>query len=120
MQKLINKTKKAFTLIEMVIVLFIISLLLLVMIPNLGSQKSSADAKSEEAFKTTLQTEVDMYAADKGIESSTNWNILAGNGYITQKQADKANKKYEIKKTPESTSSHPTYEVTEKPTTAQK
>lgn len=120
MKKLIKKTKKAFTLIEMVVVLFIISLLLLVMIPNLGAQKSNADAKSEDAFKATLQTEVDMYAADKGVSTSTTWDVLKSRDYITQKQYDKAHDKYNIQKTPESSTSHPAYEVIEKSTTAQK
>lgn len=42
------KTRKhaAFTLIEMVIVLFIISLLLLIIIPNINQQKQAAQSKT--------------------------------------------------------------------------
>lgn len=98
MKKIIKKTKKAFTLIEMVIVLFIISLLLLVMIPNLSAQKSNADAKSEEAFKTTLQTEVDMYDTDTTSTMTPSWSGLRGDGYISDKQFKRADKNYEIKK----------------------
>lgn len=56
-----KKIRKAFTLIEMVIVLFIISLLLLIMIPNLANQKEHANTRSEEAFKTTLVTQAEMF-----------------------------------------------------------
>lgn len=39
---MVQKKHSAFTLIEMVIVLFIISLLLLIIIPNVNQQKKSA------------------------------------------------------------------------------
>ncbi|MFC6323031.1 prepilin-type N-terminal cleavage/methylation domain-containing protein [Companilactobacillus baiquanensis] len=58
--KKFKRTREAFTLIEMVIVLFIISLLLVLIIPNLGTQKNNAVKKTDEAFVTTLQTQVDM------------------------------------------------------------
>lgn len=56
------KTRKhaAFTLIEIVIVLFIIFLLLII-IPNINQQKQAAQSKTEADFQTTLQTQVDMY-----------------------------------------------------------
>ncbi|WP_125715006.1 prepilin-type N-terminal cleavage/methylation domain-containing protein [Companilactobacillus kedongensis] len=60
MNKLKKKTREAFTLIEMVIVLFIISLLLLLIVPNLANQKSNAVDKTDEAFRTTLQAQVDI------------------------------------------------------------
>ncbi|WP_225422933.1 competence type IV pilus major pilin ComGC [Companilactobacillus jidongensis] len=94
MSKLIKKTKKAFTLIEMVIVLFIISLLLLVMIPNLGAQKNNASTKSEDAFVTTMQTEIDMYDGD-GVSIPT-WRNLKDDGYISENQFKRASKKYYI------------------------
>lgn len=64
MKKLKRKTRKAFTLIEMVIVLFIISILLVLIIPNLGTQKTNAVNKTDEAFISTLQTQVDMSDED--------------------------------------------------------
>ena len=86
MFKKLSKKRKGFTLIEMVIVLFIISLLLLVVIPNINSQKKSAVNKTDEAFKTTLQTQVDLYdGTDK-----VNWDKLESESYITKKQREKA------------------------------
>lgn len=103
-----KKTRKAFTLIEMVIVLFIISLLLLIMIPNLVQQKDHANSKSEEAFRTTLVTQAGLYLEnnyDKGSkENNTSTNTadksdgkvtikeLEDGKYITHNQALKAEK----------------------------
>ncbi|MFD1417879.1 prepilin-type N-terminal cleavage/methylation domain-containing protein [Companilactobacillus keshanensis] len=86
MNKLKKKTREAFTLIEMVIVLFIISLLLLLIVPNLGGQKTNAENKTDEAFRSTLQTQVDM--ADTKIHDLKELDL-------SEKQADKA-KGYKI------------------------
>ncbi|WP_125568318.1 competence type IV pilus major pilin ComGC [Companilactobacillus insicii] len=105
MKKIIKKTKEAFTLIEMVIVLFIISLLLLVMIPNLGTQKNNADTKSEAAFVATLQTQVDMYATDENGSTPT-WKDLSDKGYISKKQSEKVQNKYVISDKKDNTGSY--------------
>ena len=101
-----KKIRKGFTLIEMVIVLFIISLLLLIMIPNLVQQKDHADKKSEEAFRTTLVTQAGLYlennydkeskvntdnTADKADGKVTIKDLEDGK-YITHNQALKAEK----------------------------
>ncbi|WP_125760791.1 competence type IV pilus major pilin ComGC [Companilactobacillus hulinensis] len=90
MKNILKKTKKAFTLIEMVIVLFIISLLLLIMIPNLGNQKAEAMKKSNEAFRISMQTQVDMYDESTPVT----WDVLVDKKLITKKQAEQATKKY--------------------------
>ncbi|WP_129044713.1 competence type IV pilus major pilin ComGC [Companilactobacillus metriopterae] len=84
-KKLLKKTKKAFTLIEMVIVLFIISLLLLIILPNLGEQKKSASNKTDEAFRTTLQTQVDLYDGN-----AKSFDDLENAHLISNKQMKKA------------------------------
>lgn len=89
-----KKIRKGFTLIEMVIVLFIISLLLLIMIPNLVQQKDHADKQSTEAFKTTLVTQSGLYLENnpaKTEEKVTIGDLRAGK-YITASQAKKAEK----------------------------
>lgn len=83
-----KKTRKAFTLIEMVIVLFIISLLLLIMIPNLAEQKKKATERSDEAFETTIKNQEEMYANDHNGTRPT-LEELQGEGYITKNQFDK-------------------------------
>lgn len=88
-----KKIRKGFTLIEMVIVLFIISLLLLIMIPNLAAQKNHATTRSNEAFVTTLKTQAQMYSdnnesidKDKGITLEA----LEKNDYISSAQHKRA------------------------------
>ncbi|UQS83804.1 competence type IV pilus major pilin ComGC [Bombilactobacillus thymidiniphilus] len=87
MKSLRRKKQSAFTLIEMVIVLFIISLLLLIIIPNINSQKNSAKNKTDAAFKTTLQTQVDMYDGD-----NPTWGKLQSDNYLSSAQVNKAQK----------------------------
>ena len=81
------KTRKhaAFTLIEMVIVLFIVSLLLLIIIPNINQQKQAAQSKTEAAFQTTLQTQVDMYEG-----ANPTWQKLLDEHYLSKAQYNKA------------------------------
>lgn len=86
MKKKLMKKQSAFTLIEMVIVLFIISLLLLIIIPNINTQKHSAQSKTDNAFKSTLQTQVDMY--DDG--NNVSWDQLEQDHYLSAAQAKKA------------------------------
>jgi len=89
-----KKIRKGFTLIEMVIVLFIISLLLLIMIPNLVQQKDHADKQSEKAFKTTLVTQAGLYLENNPDKSEGNVTIgeLKNGKYITDAQAKRAEK----------------------------
>ena len=98
--KKFNKKRNAFTLIEMVIVLFIISVLLLIMIPNLAMQKEHADTKANEAFRTTLKTQTELYLQnenDKNIDNgkqidTVHLDDLKQNDYISQAQVNKAKK----------------------------
>ena len=48
------KSKEAFTLIEMLIVLFIIAILLILIIPNITKNIDSAKDKSSEAYEKTV------------------------------------------------------------------
>lgn len=87
MKTLKNKAKrvKAFTLIEMVIVIAIIALLILIIAPNLGSQKKQAESKTDQAFETTLETAYELY--DK---RGASFSELAEKGYLTQDQLKKS------------------------------
>lgn len=87
-QKLKRKNNnKAFTLIEMVIVLFIIALLLLIMIPNMAKQKDSAQIKADEALIKTVETQKALYELNNGREGS-DAELVEGN-YLTQEQIDR-------------------------------
>ncbi|WP_413627179.1 competence type IV pilus major pilin ComGC [Fructilactobacillus vespulae] len=84
------KKRKAFTLIEMTIVLFIISLLILVMIPNLNSQRNRANTIHGSAMVNVVQTQVDAYQDEFGNENVT-LEKLEENKYLSKKQIQKVN-----------------------------
>lgn len=86
-----KKIRKGFTLIEMVIVLFIISLLLLIMIPNLTKQRDNANEKSNEALRTTVVSQAGLYSENHS-NDEISIDTLKKDNYISQKQFDKLNK----------------------------
>lgn len=89
------KRDEGFTLIEMSLVLFIISALLLLFVPNLSGRQTSAANTGDEALVSVLQAQVDMYKMDKN-EDPASLTVLKEAKYITEKQFDKANEKYVI------------------------
>ena len=55
------KKKEGFTLIEMLIVLFIIAILLILIIPNITKNIDTAKDKSSQAYEKTVQSQVTAY-----------------------------------------------------------
>lgn len=95
---IIAKTRKpqGFTLIEMVVVIAIIVLLILIIAPNLVKQKDNAGGRTDEAFKTTLQTQANLYEDDKDRKGKAiNFENMYKDGYLTKKQLEKS-KKYTV------------------------
>lgn len=83
-----KKTKlQAFTLVEMAIVIFIISLLILIIIPNVAKQRSNAENVNTQALQAELDTQAQLYADEKGTAME---NVapaeLEKAGYLTAKQ----------------------------------
>ncbi len=58
------KDEKGFTLIEMLIVLFIISILILVTVPNVTKHFASIDKKGCDAYINMVQAQVEAYKVD--------------------------------------------------------
>lgn len=83
------KREEGFTLIEMSLVLFIISALLLLFVPNIASRQSEADATSNEAMVTVLQSQADMYTIDKKAIPA-DFAAMETAKYLTEKQRIKA------------------------------
>ncbi|WP_339228112.1 competence type IV pilus major pilin ComGC [Oceanobacillus sp. FSL K6-2867] len=52
---------RGFTLIEMLIVLLIISVLIILIVPNLGDRSNEVHSKGCEALVTIVQGQVDVY-----------------------------------------------------------
>lgn len=58
------KNQKGFTLVEMLIVLLIISVLIIITIPNVSKHFASIDEKGCEAFVSMVQGQVEAYKID--------------------------------------------------------
>lgn len=85
-----KKRWQAFTLIEMSLVLFIISLLVLLIVPNLVSQRSHAKEINDNALQTELNSQAQLYADDNDVDvASVTVDDLKAKGYLTAKQAKK-------------------------------
>ena len=95
MMTYLKKAKaKAFTLVEMLIVLLIISVLLLLFVPNLTKQKEAVNDKGKAAVVKVVESQSELYSLDKNEEASL--SKLKADGIITEEQA-KAYKEYHAK-----------------------
>lgn len=89
------KKEQGFTLIEMSLVLFIISALLLLFVPNIAGRQEGANETSNEAVLTVLQTQADMYLMDKN-EAPATFSIMKNEGYLTEKQLKSTEGKFTL------------------------
>ncbi|KRK97259.1 hypothetical protein FD04_GL002121 [Secundilactobacillus odoratitofui DSM 19909 = JCM 15043] len=80
-----TKFKKAFTLLEMTIVLFIIGLLILIIAPNISSQKKHANGVHTGAMTTVIQTQLDTYL-ETTHHKTASLSELQQAGYLTSRQ----------------------------------
>lgn len=91
-----NKARfQGFTLIEMSIVLFIIALLILIILPNVGSQRQRAQSVSDQALVEVVQTQANLYR-DQFDTKSVSLDNLKKEGFLSEAQYQKAVKE-EIK-----------------------
>lgn len=82
---------KAFTLIEMLVVLLIISVLMLLFIPNLTKQKEAVEEKGAAAVVKVVESQAQMYELNNNDSASI--SKMVGDE-ITQEQADTYNDYY--------------------------
>lgn len=73
--------QKGFTLIEMLIVLLVISILLIITVPNIVKQQESIRNKGCEAFIKMVQAQVQSYQIDNN-KLPKSLEVLKGDGYI--------------------------------------
>ncbi|MBO0474340.1 competence protein [Enterococcus sp. DIV0840] len=78
---------KGFTLLEMLVVLLIISVLILLFVPNLSKHKEGVDKKGNEAIVKIVETQIDLYSMEKNQIPTV--DQLLKEEYITQEQYDK-------------------------------
>lgn len=95
--RLRNRLKKenGFTLIEMSLVLLIISVLLLLFVPNLSKRQESANDTGTDAIETVLQSQVDLYKIEEK-KNPENFDVMKNEKYLTPNQADRANKDFQL------------------------
>ncbi|WP_172212081.1 MULTISPECIES: competence type IV pilus major pilin ComGC [unclassified Enterococcus] len=86
MKKILKYHFEAFTLIEMLIVMVIISILLLLFVPNLSKQKEEVQAKGETAVVRVVEAQADIYEITN--EKLPSIAQLVSENYITEKQAN--------------------------------
>ncbi|MGE7981239.1 competence type IV pilus major pilin ComGC [Solibacillus sp. NPDC093137] len=78
------KNEKGFTLVEMLVVLLIISILILVTIPNVSKHFASIDEKGCNAYVLMLQGQVEAYKLNKN-DYPASVSDLIDEGYIVEK-----------------------------------
>lgn len=79
------KNNKGFTLVEMLIVLMIISVLILLIIPNLTGRSADIQDKGCEALSMLVQAQVNAYQLDNGHKPAS-LAVLVSNDYISSEQ----------------------------------
>lgn len=75
------KNQSGFTLIEMMVVLMIISILLLITIPNVTKNNSVVKEKGCEAMVKLVEAQVQAYEIEKGAPPE-DLSVLISGGYI--------------------------------------
>ncbi|WP_171989706.1 competence type IV pilus major pilin ComGC [Streptococcus suis] len=89
MKKMLKKKVKGFTLIEMLVVLGIISILLLLFVPNLSNQKEVIQKKGDAAIVKIVESQMDIYELDHGVRPTA--EELYNQQMITKDQREKYN-----------------------------
>ncbi|KXT83244.1 competence type IV pilus major pilin ComGC [Streptococcus panodentis] len=78
---------QAFTLIEMLIVLLVISVLLLLFVPNLSKQKDAVADTGNAAVVKVVESQAELYELKNSNDKATLSKLVSA-GSISQKQAD--------------------------------
>ncbi|MFA1821549.1 competence type IV pilus major pilin ComGC [Virgibacillus oceani] len=79
------KNNKGFTLIEMLVVLMVISVLIILIVPNLNSNSENINEKGCDALTAVVQAQVDAYYIDTGRYPGTLGELVEA-GYINDEQ----------------------------------
>ncbi|MBF0780553.1 MULTISPECIES: competence type IV pilus major pilin ComGC [unclassified Granulicatella] len=83
------KSKQAFTLLEMLVVLFIVAILMLLVVPNIGAKRERIDKQGTQALASVIQTQVELYELENK-NQSVSLDALVEGGYLSHKQAEEA------------------------------
>lgn len=83
LRKALNKKKKGFTLIELIIVIAIIAILAAVALPKFMEMRENANVKADIATAKNLNTVVSALVADNKISTNQTINLSSGGGNAT-------------------------------------
>lgn len=83
-----KRNYQGFTLLEMMVVLFIISVLVLLFVPNLTKQKDNVDKNGKEALQSVVVSQSTLFNMNESNELT--YENLVLSGYLTEDQAQKA------------------------------
>ena len=84
------KNKRGFTLVEMLIVLVIVSVLSLLIIPNVMSTRSNIDEEGKYALNQLVQAQMTLYNFENEDADEVDLATLESAEYITEKQMKQA------------------------------
>lgn len=84
------KQQNGFTLIEMLIVLLIISILILITVPNISKHFATIDKKGCDAYVSMVQGQVEAYRVD--LMSYPTLQDLVDKGYLKENETTCPNK----------------------------
>lgn len=90
------KDERAFTLIEMLLVLAVISLLLILIVPNLADKNEEVHNKGEEALIQMAESQVQAYYIDNG-KYPTSVRQLVNENYLSTDELANGTKKLVFK-----------------------
>ena len=82
------KNTHGFTLVEMLIVLIIVSVLSLLIIPNIGDTTKAVNKEAEYALTQVIKSLASLYKLENGVDAT--YATLQAGGYLTKEQVDKA------------------------------
>lgn len=86
-----SKNTSGFTLIEMLVVLLIISVLILLFVPNLSNQKDAVSNQGNNAIVKVVETQMELYVLENEGSAKPTAEELKTAGYISEEQLKKYN-----------------------------
>lgn len=84
------KRESGFTLIEMLIVLLIISVLIILIVPNLSKSSKGIDEQGCEALISVVQAQVNLYYLENRVYPTTLQQLVDA-GYLAEDQTECTN-----------------------------
>lgn len=93
MRKILKKPMQAFTLLEMLVVLLIISVLMLLFVPNLSKQRERVNETGNAAIVKVVDSQAELYSLNENSEATL--GKLVSKNMISEKQQKSYNDYYE-------------------------